>query len=100
MEAKEHYNKCLDTTVLTLGRGHPETAHTLYNLGLLEQGMGNTEAAQKAWVEALGVWMGKLGQNHPSTVDVQRTLDQLPAAAVLVCEKKDSGTPGKQTSTE
>ena len=66
-KALEYYQKDLAISEEVLGLGHPDTAATYNNIGLIYWAMGDYVTALEYYQKALGVFEEVLGLVHPST---------------------------------
>ncbi|HEX9793116.1 MAG TPA: tetratricopeptide repeat protein, partial [Planctomycetota bacterium] len=79
-EAQRLYQRALAIREKTSGPGHPATAHTLNNLGILLMDLGRFEEARPLYERALEIRENTLGPNH---LDTAQSLNNL---AVLLLE--------------
>ena len=59
------------------GEGHPEVARTLVNLAVVQQQMGETQAAETSLLRALPVFEAAYGGEHPHVASVLNNLGGL-----------------------
>ena len=59
------------------GHEHPDTAHSLWSLGILERDTGDTQQAGECLEEALSIFEKSLPPDHPSIKTVREDLESL-----------------------
>eukprot|EP00611_Tribonema_gayanum_P022292 TRINITY_DN4449_c0_g1_i1.p1 TRINITY_DN4449_c0_g1~~TRINITY_DN4449_c0_g1_i1.p1 ORF type:complete len:444 (-),score=157.58 TRINITY_DN4449_c0_g1_i1:32-1321(-) len=79
-EGLEMLLQVLSMRLNLLGEGHMATGEAKYTLGLLHMFMGEQGLAREQLEGALQVYITNLGEDHPSTLDVQNILQQATQA--------------------
>ncbi|WP_442941785.1 tetratricopeptide repeat protein [Nostoc sp.] len=60
-----------------LGKEHPDVAHSLKNLAALYCDQGRYSEAELLYIQALDIFERRLGANHPNTVAVRQSFEDL-----------------------
>ena len=86
-EARDLGNECHQLVLKFFGTEHPATASAANNLALMHKSLGETEAAQRLYGEALQIYRAVVGEEHVSTAT---------AACNLAMLLRDSGDSEKR----
>ncbi len=78
--AEPHLRRALETRLKIFGRGHYETAISLYNYGQLLEAKGEAAAAEEYFRQALKILRRLLGNEH---LEISKVLHNLAHTAVL-----------------
>jgi len=84
-EARQHHTRAMEIFSKRLGEGHPETAATLRNLGIVAATQNDFVTAGEAFERSLETVRGRVGDNHPAVareLSMMGNLDLLRARTV------------------
>ena len=89
-EATEMLREILKTRESYLGENHIATGEARYTIGLLYLFCGETDTAQRQISSAANIYKEHLGDDHPSTIDVEEVLNQLNDATLFANDELKS----------
>ena len=70
----DYYQKALAIRKKKLGDGHPDTATSYNNIGLVYSDMGENEKAIEFYKDALKIKKSKLGNTHPDIATIYNNI--------------------------
>jgi Tfp pilus assembly protein PilF len=62
---------------------HPDVASTLTNLGVVQERLGELDAARANTSRALGIFERRLGADHPYTQQTRANLEHMEDVSVI-----------------